>query len=126
MAADTDRRAGVVRWCALVALAVLASFSAAAVFVPWSGTASVVLGAFLLLPLLMPLRGMLQGNRRTYAWATLCAVPGFVYGVTEAVANPVMRSLAAMVLGASIALFFALVAVLRVTRPRAGQSSPSP
>lgn len=126
MKANLHPRTGLVRWCALVALAALASFSAAAVFVPWSGTASVVLGAFLLLPLLMPLRGMLRGDRRTYAWATLCAVPGFVYGVTEAVANPVMRSLAAMVLGSSIALFFALVAVLRVTRPRPGQSSASP
>ncbi|HQR48704.1 MAG TPA: DUF2069 domain-containing protein [Steroidobacteraceae bacterium] len=126
MAASLDRRARLVRRCALAALVALASFSAAAVLMPWSGVPSAVLGALLLPPLLMPLRGMLRGDRRTYAWATLCAVPGFVYGITEAVANPAMRWLAALVLGSSIAFFLALVAFLRVTRPRPGQSSPSP
>lgn len=126
MAANLDRRAGLVRRCALAALVALASFSAAAVLMPWSGVPSAVLGALLLPPLLMPLRGMLRGDRRTYAWATLCAVPGFVYGITEAVANPATRWLAALVLASSIALFFALVAFLRVTRPRPGQSPPTP
>lgn len=126
MAATLDRRAGLVRRCALAALVALASFSAAAVFVRWSGTPSAVLGALLLSPLLAPLPGMLRGDRRSYAWATLCAVPGFVYGITEAIANPAMRWLAALVLGSSIAFFFALAAFLRVTRPRPGQSPPGP
>ena len=126
MAATLDRRAGLVRRCALAALVALASFSTAAVCVRWSGTPSAVLGALLLSPLLAPLRGMLRGDRRSYAWATLCALPGFVYGITEAVANPAMRWLAALVLASSIAFFLALVAFLRVTRPRPGQSPPDP
>ena len=66
--------------------------------------------------------GIVRGDRRTHAWATLCVVPGFVYGLTEVVANPRLRPIAALVLGASLALFFALVAYLRVTRAGAGGS----
>jgi uncharacterized membrane protein len=77
-----------------------------------------VVAAVLLLPLLFPLPGIARGDRRTHAWATLCVMPAFVCGVTEAVANPGARPLAALMLGASLLLFFSLVAYLRVTRPQ--------
>ena len=45
-------------------------------------------------------------------------MPGFVYGITESVANPVARGAAGWVLAASLLAFFALVAHLRATRPQ--------
>jgi uncharacterized membrane protein len=76
-----------------------------------------LLAAVLVLPLLLPVKGLLHGDRRTYAWATLCIAPCFVYAITEAIANSSMRAIAAAILLASLAHFVALVAYLRVTRP---------
>jgi len=73
--------------------------------------------AVLLVPLLLPLPGLLRGDRRTCAWATLCVAPYFVYGLTEVVANPAVRGAAAAVLFASLAWFVSLVFFLRVSRP---------
>lgn len=68
------------------------------------------------LPLLIPLAGLLRGNRYTYSWATLCVLPYFIVGVTEAVANPAIHTWAIALLGFSLLWFFALVSFLRVTR----------
>ena len=88
---------------------------------------SALLAAVLVLPLLLPLKGLLRGDRRTYAWATLCIVPCFVYGITEAIANSLVRAIAAAILFASLAHFVALVAYLRITRPQPGsQAAPTP
>lgn len=73
--------------------------------------------AVLLVPLLLPLPGLLRSDRRTCAWATLCVAPYFVYGLTEVVANPAVRGAAAAVLFASLAWFVSLVFFLRVSRP---------
>jgi uncharacterized membrane protein len=67
-------------------------------------------------PLWLPLRGLLRRRRRTYAWATLCVIPYFVLGVTEAVANPMQRLWAGACLAIALALFVALIAYLRLTR----------
>ncbi len=125
MAEGNERRRAIAHRLVLAGLFLLLATSLAAVLVQWSGTPSVLLALVLLVPLLAPLRGILRGDRRTHAWATLCIVPGFIYGLTEAVANPAIRTVAAMVLGSSLALFFALVAYLRVTRPPAYQPPPS-
>ena len=74
----------------------------------------------LLVPLLLPLPGLLRSHRRTHAWATLCIVPYFIYGLTEVIANPAVRASAGAILFASLALFVALVSFLRLTRPGAG------
>jgi uncharacterized membrane protein len=71
----------------------------------------------LLLPVLLPLPGLLRGRRRTYAWATLCVAPYFIYGTTEVIANPLARPAAGAILFASLAWFVALVAYLRRSRP---------
>jgi uncharacterized membrane protein len=118
MAAGQERLRVLARRLVLASLLLLAIASVACVFVGWSGTPSALLAAALLPPLLFPLRGIARGDRRTHAWATLCVVPAFVYGLTEVVANPGARPLAAMVLGTSLLLFVALVAYLRVTRPQ--------
>jgi len=71
----------------------------------------------LLVPLLLPLRGLWRRNRRTCAWATLCVAPYFAYGTTEVIANPAVRAMAGAILFASLAWFVSLVYCLRVSRP---------
>lgn len=68
-------------------------------------------------PLWSPLRGLLRRNRKTYAWTTLCVIPYFVLGTTEAIANPERRVWAALCLGLALALFAALILYLRATNP---------
>ena len=127
MAPSDDRHRTLARGCVLAGLLLLVASSVAAVLASWSGTPSTILALVLLPPLVAPLAGIARGDRRTHAWATLCVVPGFIYGLTEAVANPRLRPLALLVLGASLALFFALVAYLRVTRPPPpAQAPPTP
>lgn len=82
-------------------------------------TGTALLAAALLLTLALPLPGILKRIRRTYAWATFCVVPHFVYGLTEVVANPPLRVLAATMVLLATALIVALVAYLRLTRPQA-------
>jgi uncharacterized membrane protein len=125
VATDNERHRALAHRCVLAGLALLAASSAAAVLISWSGTPSAILALALFAPLAAPLGGIARRERRTFAWATLCVVPGFVYGLTEAVANPGLRPVAAMVLGSSLVFFFALVAYLRVTRP-AAQAPPTP
>ena len=109
--------AGRARSVALLLLAVLMVDAALAVRLEAGGPVStVVLGVFLLAPLALPLPGLVRRNRRAYAWATLCLTPHFVYGLTELVANPALRSVAAVMLVLSLALMGALVAYLRLTR----------
>jgi len=73
--------------------------------------------AVLLVPLLLPLRGLWRRNRRTCAWATMCVAPYFAYGTTEVIANPAVRVVAAAILFASLAWFVSLIYCLRVSRP---------
>ena len=85
----------------------------------WTAIASTVLAVALLIPLALPLPGILGAERRTFAWATLCVTPYFIYGFTEIVANPALRSVALVMLLASLGLVGTLVAYLRITRPLA-------
>ena len=78
---------------------------------------SLVVCVLMLVPLALPLAGMVRSRRRTFAWATLCIAPYFVYGLTELVANPAVRTIALAMLLASLALMAVLVAYLRLTRP---------
>jgi uncharacterized membrane protein len=68
-------------------------------------------------PLWAPVRGIVRGNRKTYAWATLCVIPYFILGVTEAVANPERRLWPALCLALALILFGTLILYLRVTNP---------
>ena len=79
-----------------------------------------------LVPVLLPLRGVLAGSRRTHAWATLCVAPYIIAGVTETIANPMLRTLAASIVFASLVWFAALIRYLRVTRPQTGPPPPVP
>lgn len=82
--------------------------------------ANLAFACALLVPLLLPLPGLLRSRRRTHAWATLCVAPYLIYGMTEVIANPAVRGMAGAILFASLALFVALVSYLRLTRPVAG------
>jgi uncharacterized membrane protein len=77
-------------------------------------------------PLLIALPGLIKGNRYTHSWATLCVLPYFVVGITEAVANASLRHWALLLLGASLLWFFALLSFLRVNPavPRAPREQP--
>jgi uncharacterized membrane protein len=68
------------------------------------------------LPLLVPLRGLVRGSRYTYAWATLFAIPYLMFVVTELLANPRARWVAALSLLLVFAWFCAMVAYLRLSR----------
>jgi uncharacterized membrane protein len=113
---DAAERARIV---VLLLLAVLMLDAAVAVRLEaGSPVWTVVLGTLLLAPLALPVPGLVRRDRRAYAWATLCLTPHFVYGLTELVANPALRSVAAVMLVLSLALMGALVGYLRLTRPR--------
>jgi uncharacterized membrane protein len=112
-AAGADRARG-------FALTLLATLAAVSLLAAYQGELSAVsfwlLVALLAGPLAIALPGMLARNRRTFAWATLCVTPHFIYALTELVANPSIRVLAASILLLSLALVVALVAYLRLTR----------
>ena len=123
----SDRPGGAVvpvaarRW-ALATAALLAACVVAAALRSAPLPASLAAAALLLLPLLLPLRGLVLGHRRTFAWATFCVAPYFVYGLTEVVANPALRAVAGAILFASLAWFASLVYGLRAA---VAQSSPA-
>ena len=98
----------------LISLSVIAAF-----FGERSAVSFWLVVALLVVPLVITLPGILQRNRRTYAWATLCVTPHFVYALTEVVANPAIRLLAAAMIAVALGLTLALVAYLRLTRPQA-------
>jgi uncharacterized membrane protein len=121
----TARRLRLARAVALATAAVLAVCVASASLrsAPWPANLGWTIA--LLLPLMAPIPGLVRGIRRTYAWATLCVAPYFIYGITEVIANPAVRGTAAAILFASFAWFVTLVAYLRLSRgdPNAGQDS---
>lgn len=101
-------------------LALMALLALGVVLAGWRTVAwprNAVLTVVLLVPLALPLPGILRADRRTFAWATLCMAPYFVFGLTELVANPAVRAFAGATVLTSLALVAALVAYLRLTRP---------
>ena len=62
---------------------------------PDSTPRSVVL-AIALLPMLLPLRGLLHGRRYTHAWASFLALPYFAFGVDAVVHRTQMKWLGAI------------------------------
>ena len=74
-----------------------------------------LLCAVLTCPLWAPLRGLMRRDRKTFAWATLCVIPYFILGVTEAIANPERRVWAGLCLALALAVFVLLIVYLRVS-----------
>jgi len=69
-------------------------------------------------PLLVPLHGLARGRRRTYAWATLFAIPYLVFALTELLVNPAARWVASISLLLVFAWFCTMVLFLRTSRAR--------
>jgi uncharacterized membrane protein len=67
------------------------------------------------LPLLAPLRGLMQGRRYTYAWATLFAVPYLAFAITELLVNPAARWVASVSLLLVFAWFCTMILFLRAS-----------
>ena len=116
-AAPRPGRADRARALVLLSLAALFACSTFAVLGPDGAVSRVLLALVLLAPLALTLPGLLRRNRRAYAWASLCLTPHFVYSLTELVANPALRALAATMLVLGFVAMVALVAYLRLTRP---------
>ena len=70
------------------------------------------------LPLLAPLRGLIQGRRYTYAWATLFAVPYLAFAITELLVNPAARWVASVSLLLVFAWFCTMILYLRASPKR--------
>jgi|JRYD01.1.fsa_nt_gb uncharacterized membrane protein len=98
------------------------SFALIAIVVAWQLSNGIsperlLAAAVLTCPLWAPLRGLLRRTRKTYAWATLCVIPYFILGITEAIANPQRRLWAGLCLTLALSLFVALILYLRATNP---------
>ena len=69
------------------------------------------------LPLLLPLRGILEGRRYTYQWSSLLILAYFAEGVTRAWSEAgASRGLALGEAGLSVLFFAAAVSYARLTR----------
>ena len=108
--AASFRIATVALTCALIGIVYFGQLSADMGAGRWLWTAIITM------PLWLPLPWLIRGNRFTYAAMTLCVIPYFVLGVTEAVANPAARWWAGLCLIGALALFVVLIAYLRLTR----------
>jgi uncharacterized membrane protein len=85
-----------------------------AVGYPW------ILCVCAVLPMLAPLRGLINGRRHTYAWATLFAVPYLVFALTELLANPAARWVAGISLLLVFAWFCTMILFLRASPTQRG------
>jgi uncharacterized membrane protein len=117
-----DSRADVQAGMRRRVLVLMTLLGATVMYASWRSFAwpeNLFVGVALLVPLLLPVPGILRAHRRTFAWATLCVTPYFIFGFTELVANPALRPAALGMLIMSLGLVAALVAYLRLTRPSA-------
>jgi uncharacterized membrane protein len=114
------------RRAVLAAQATLAAVVVVAAVMAGAWRVGLALGVVGLIPVVVPLRGVLSGSRRVHAWATLCVAPYVVVGLTETIANPRFRASGICILSASLAWFLTLVLYLRVTRPQAAPPAPGP
>ena len=74
---------------------------------------ALVLG-ILVLPLLFPLRGLLQGRPYTYAWSSFLALFYFIHAVLELYSTPKDRYLALLELLLSIAFYIGAVSYAKL------------
>ena len=115
MTAATTRARNLV---ALLELLLVADFTLwhASRFSTGTATRLIALGV---LPWAVLAPGLWRGDRIRHVWATLLAAPYLCYGIMEVLANPGARGYAGGLVLITCALFIALVAYLRVSRPRA-------
>jgi uncharacterized membrane protein len=105
-AASITRALTIWLWAAVAASLLAWTF----VGYPW------LLCVIAVVPLLAPLNGLARGRRHTYAWATLFAIPYLAFAVTELLANPHARWVAALSLLLVFAWFCTMILFLRASR----------
>ena len=75
--------------------------------------------AVALLPLFLPLPGLVLGRRRTLQWSPLTLAPALALALTEILVNAPARTIAILTLALILAAFASNIAALRA-RPRSG------
>ena len=72
------------------------------------------------LPLVLPLMGIIQGNRRTYQWSSMFVLAYFTEGVVRAWSERgASQALAIVEIALSLAFFAAAIGYARLSRPTA-------
>ena len=86
------------------------------VLVAWHGLLdpAPVLLALLLLPLVFPLKGILQSNPYTHAWSSFLILIYFIHGIIEAYANPAVRMWALLEVLFSVSFYIGAVLFARL------------
>lgn len=70
--------------------------------------------AFIILPLLFPLRGLLKAKPYTYAWTSFIILIYFIHGVVEAWANEEQRVLAVLEIILSVQVYLGAIYFARL------------
>ena len=71
---------------------------------------------FAVLPLLIPMRGMLHGRSKSCAWAAYLSLAYLVHGIVEFAATPDERLYAGLEIAASVVLFFGAAFYVRLLK----------
>ncbi|MEW6645745.1 MAG: DUF2069 domain-containing protein [Pseudomonadota bacterium] len=96
----------------------------------WLSPSTLPAGLVLLVlvgPLLLPLRGLLQGRPKSHFWASLLALLYLLHGAGEAFATPGDRPLAVMEIALALCLYIGALSYVRLKggviprRPRGEQ-----
>jgi len=74
----------------------------------------------LLVPLLLPLRGLLHGHKYTFAWSCFLALLYFTHGVMEAYSDDLTRPLGLLEVAFSSLWFLSAMAYIRKNENRPG------
>jgi uncharacterized membrane protein len=96
-------------------LALFSYFSLVGVLVAWYGVVDphpFMLGV-LLLPLVFPLRGLLNSQPYTFAWSSFLILIYFIHGVMEVFANPSARWLASLEILCSMMFYLGAILYAR-------------
>lgn len=86
----------------------------AALLIAWFATtlsppAALTAGLLTIVPLLLPLAGLLRRHRRTYRWAPITLAPALAWSLMELIASPGARAAA---VAAALLVFIALAAIV--------------
>ncbi len=89
---------------------------------PENSTTSLAL-LFILTPLILALRGLLNGKRYTYAWSSMLILFYFLHGVVEAWANinPLIQTLALFEVGLTVIFFIGAIFYVKHKSQELGQ-----
>lgn len=101
------RRLAIGVWVLLVASIAAWPFAAAGI--------GLITTALALLPLFLPLAGLIHGRRRTLQWSPLTLAPALALTLTELLVNAPARMPATLTLALILAAFAIIIAALRIS-----------